>query len=213
MLSRSLRAAAAALTVMACAGFAGSALADPPPWAPAYGWRAKHGGHHRDRDDWDRDRGRQVVVVERPILVRPHDRVVSCDRSLLAGDNQLVGQILGGALGGLAGAQIGSGNGKLAATAGGAVLGLLVGGEIGRSFDAADAACAQYALEAGDTGRTVTWRDPDDGVGYRLTPTRTFRRGDGYCREYTGTASVGGRIQRTYGTACRQPDGSWRLVN
>ncbi|HEY9567680.1 MAG TPA: hypothetical protein VIR38_06290, partial [Thalassobaculum sp.] len=34
---------------------AGTAYADPPPWAPAHGWRAKHDDgrrhrHHRDRD-------------------------------------------------------------------------------------------------------------------------------------------------------------------
>jgi len=32
------------------------------------------------------------------------------------------------------------------------------------------------------------------------------------CREYQSTGSVGGRLQQTYGTACLQPDGSWRIV-
>ena len=34
-----------------------------------------------------------------------------------------------------------------------------------------------------------------------------------YCREYTSTATVGGRPVETYGTACRQPDGSWKIVS
>lgn len=34
-----------------------------------------------------------------------------------------------------------------------------------------------------------------------------------YCREYTTTAYVNGRPVETYGTACRQPDGSWRIVS
>lgn len=205
MRSTFLRAAAVAMSLAAGAGLAGPAAADPPPWAPAHGWRAKH---HDDRRS-----GPDVVVVQRPVLVEPRARTITCDRSLLAGNNQLVGQILGGALGGFAGSRIGSGDGKLAATAGGAVLGLLLGGEIGRSLDAADAACAQYALEAGETGRTVVWRDPGQGVDYRLTPTRTYRSGQGYCREYSSTAAIGGRLQRTHGTACRQPDGSWRLAD
>lgn len=188
-------------TLSLSAGLPGMTLADPPPWAPAHGWRAKHGS------------GRDVVVVERPILVEPRDRYVTCDRSFLSGNNQLIGQILGGALGGLAGSQIGAGSGKLAATAGGAVLGLLIGGEIGRSIDAADAACAQYAFEAAETGHTVTWFDPASGVDYTLTPTRTFRARDDYCREYRSSARIDGRTQRVHGTACRQPDGSWRLVN
>ena len=32
------------------------------------------------------------------------------------------------------------------------------------------------------------------------------------CREYQTTAIVGGVSQPTYGTACLQPDGSWRAV-
>lgn len=34
----------------------------------------------------------------------------------------------------------------------------------------------------------------------------------GYCREYTRTIHVGGRPQEGYGTACLQPDGSWRIT-
>lgn len=33
-----------------------------------------------------------------------------------------------------------------------------------------------------------------------------------YCREYQSTIHVGGRLQQGYGTACQQPDGSWRVV-
>jgi hypothetical protein len=32
------------------------------------------------------------------------------------------------------------------------------------------------------------------------------------CREYRSTATIGGRTQDTFGTACLQPDGSWRLT-
>jgi hypothetical protein len=41
-----------------------------------------------------------------------------------------------------------------------------------------------------------------------------YRTSDGrYCREYTATTVVGGVAQSSYGTACLQPDGSWRIVN
>ncbi|MBX6324275.1 MAG: hypothetical protein IRY94_20875, partial [Rhodospirillaceae bacterium] len=33
------------------------------------------------------------------------------------------------------------------------------------------------------------------------------------CREYSTTVYIGGRPQVSYGTACLQPDGSWRLVD
>lgn len=34
-----------------------------------------------------------------------------------------------------------------------------------------------------------------------------------YCREYQGHARINGVDRPTYGTACRQPDGSWKLIN
>lgn len=33
-----------------------------------------------------------------------------------------------------------------------------------------------------------------------------------YCREYTQTIKIGKAVQKAYGTACRQPDGSWQLM-
>lgn len=33
-----------------------------------------------------------------------------------------------------------------------------------------------------------------------------------YCREYQQTVTVGGRLQDSYGTACQQPDGSWKIL-
>ncbi len=42
------------------------------------------------------------------------------------------------------------------------------------------------------------------------TPPQTEGR---YCREYIRPASVAGRTQQTYGTACLQPDGDWQIVD
>jgi hypothetical protein len=33
-----------------------------------------------------------------------------------------------------------------------------------------------------------------------------------YCREYQTTTMVGGELKPSYGTACQQPDGSWKIV-
>lgn len=41
-----------------------------------------------------------------------------------------------------------------------------------------------------------------------------YRTSDGrYCREYQANVVVNGIPQSSYGTACLQPDGSWRVVN
>lgn len=34
-----------------------------------------------------------------------------------------------------------------------------------------------------------------------------------YCREYTEKLKVGNRMEEGYGTACMQPDGSWKRVS
>ncbi len=47
-----------------------------------------------------------------------------------------------------------------------------------------------------------------------MVPVRTYRTPAGmYCREYQQTVVVGGQPQQGYGTACRKPDGSWRVTN
>ena len=34
-----------------------------------------------------------------------------------------------------------------------------------------------------------------------------------YCREFQSEVVVGGEKQNAHGTACREPDGSWRIVS
>lgn len=136
------------------------------------------------------------------------------------GNKQTGGALLGGALGGLFGSQIGGGTGRLAATAGFAVLGLILGSEAGKSLDRADQLSViqttHTALETAPTGSPVRWQNPDQSrrtYGYTV-PTRTYQLNDGrYCREYQQKIIVAGREQDAYGKACRQPDGTWQIVN
>lgn len=129
-------------------------------------------------------------------------------------NRELIGQVLGGAAGGAIGSQIGDGSGRIAAIIGGTVAGVLLGGEIGRSMDEADHLCVDQALEHAPDGRAIEWQDPDRR-GYRqVTPRNTYQTDDGrYCREYTARSTIGGKNVQTYGTACRQADGSWQIVN
>jgi surface antigen len=131
------------------------------------------------------------------------------------GPKTAVGGVGGAAAGGLLAAALG-GNG--AGIAAGAILGGLIGGAIGDRLDAADRAkagvAASQALESIPTGQSVAWRNPDSGNSGVVTPMRTYQTATGqYCREYTQTITVGGERQQSYGTACRQPDGSWKIVS
>ena len=68
------------------------------------------------------------------------------------------------------------------------------------------------ALETAPSGTTYEWHNPDSGNSGATTPTQTYQTTSGaYCREFTQTVNVGGEIQDAYGTACRQPDGSWKI--
>jgi surface antigen len=132
------------------------------------------------------------------------------------GNKQLIGGGSGAVLGGLLGSQIGDGSGQMWATGAGVLLGALVGSEIGKSLDRADMAYANRAQQraySAPVGETISWSNPESGNYGTYTPTREGRSTSGrYCREYNQTINVGGRQQQAYGQACQQPDGSWQIV-
>lgn len=135
-----------------------------------------------------------------------------------AGDKQSLGTLIGAAGGGLAGAQIGRGKGQLAATAAGALIGALIGSEVGKSLDQADrmymSQNRQNALETKKTGTRSTWTNPDSGHSGTVTPQPAIERSNGtYCREFQETVTIGGQEETAYGTACRQADGTWKIIN
>jgi len=127
------------------------------------------------------------------------------------------GTILGGVTGGLIGSQFGKGGGQVAATALGAVAGAFVGNSIGSQMDEQDKAMHQRAfyssMETAPTGTSSAWKNPDNGHYGSVTPIKTYNSGNQFCREYTNRIIVGGKEQQGYGTACRQPDGSWKIVS
>jgi surface antigen len=126
-----------------------------------------------------------------------------------------IGAAGGGAVGGLIGAAAGGGATGIAA---GVVGGILVGGLVGNLLDNRDkrlaAEAAQKALESTPTGRPVAWKNPDSGHSGMVTPTKTYQTASGtYCREYHTTVLIDGKQERATGTACRQPDGTWKIAN
>lgn len=134
-----------------------------------------------------------------------------------AGTKQTVGTLGGAAAGGLLGAQIGGGRGQLAAVAAGTLLGAFLGSELGKSLDRADQLAAQQAATQAHTApmnQTVAWSNPDSGHSGTVTPVRdgTNTQTGAYCREYQTTIVVGGQTEQAYGTACQQPDGSWKVI-
>ncbi|HSR54713.1 MAG TPA: RT0821/Lpp0805 family surface protein [Alphaproteobacteria bacterium] len=135
-----------------------------------------------------------------------------------AGPKQTGGTIIGAIAGGLAGSTIGGGSGRHIAIGVGTLLGAVVGSEVGRSLDRADRLyaerTAQRTLEHGATGEAGAWVNPDTGHSGTVTPRRDYYDPGGrVCRDYETTVTIDGRTESAYGTACRQADGSWRIMN
>ena len=123
-------------------------------------------------------------------------------------------------LGSLGGAAVGAGiaalaHGNPAAIVASAVAGGLIGGYIGHRLDNKDkqmaAQAASRAFENNPTGQASSWSNPDSGNSGTITPTKTYQASGQYCREYQQTITVAGEQHQAYGTACRQPDGSWKI--
>lgn len=123
------------------------------------------------------------------------------------------GAIAGTAIGGLLGSRFGGGSGQVLATAGGALAGAAIGGAIGRNMDQADKVQVKKTLENTPTGKTHEWKNPDTGHQYKVEPIKTYHNdSDQPCREYYTEAKIGGETKQVYGKACRQSDGSWKII-
>jgi hypothetical protein len=71
---------------------------------------------------------------------------------------------------------------------------------------------AQVVATTAPVGESIIWRD--GGASGAVTATREGTSTSGrYCREFLQEVSIGGRSEQAYGTACRQPDGSWEMIS
>jgi surface antigen len=141
--------------------------------------------------------------------------LVACEGSGIT--KQQVGMIAGAAGGALIGSQIGSGTGKLIAVAVGTLAGAWLGSEIGKRLDARDQTMmsntTNRALAHNANGESSNWANPQSGNSGTVTPTSRQTTAQGQtCRNFNQTVSAGGEREGRQGTACQQPDGSWRIV-
>jgi surface antigen len=170
----------------------GLALATPPPWAPAHGWRARNDPTYAGYSGrtWVHDYGIQSG---------------GCDR-------EQVGALLGGIAGGAIGAEAADKDGgRAVAIAIGTLIGAAIGAEIGRRMDLTDRACTGHALELAEPGRSVTWRNPASGITYQLTPVDRAPAVDG-CRKFRLIATGTFGLSEGRATACPAGGGVWSLA-
>ncbi|MBT4934943.1 MAG: hypothetical protein HOL66_07915 [Rhodospirillaceae bacterium] len=132
-------------------------------------------------------------------------------------DAEKIGTATGAVLGTVVGAKTGSGSGKVLSAGLGAIFGAWLGKIIGQNLDDMDQQQAndkaQETMETADVGQTTTWTNPDTGNSGTYTPTsaRTTANGED-CRDFESSVIIDGKEQKASGRACRQADGTWKIV-
>jgi len=136
-------------------------------------------------------------------------------------DRERIGTIGGAAVGAVAGKAIGgSGTSGTIGLILGAVAGGYLGGEIGQRLDNKDknelSEATQRALNEGNVGQSYNWSNPDTGNRGTVTATsNSYARAEGQnCRDFSTAVTLReGNSATSSGTACKQADGSWRVVS
>lgn len=105
-----------------------AAFADPPPWAPAHGRRAKEAAIYDSRGYYVEPR----VITRSDYVWRGNDGRYYCRRS-----NGTTGLVIGAAAGALVGRQLDGGRDRTLGT----VLGAAAGGLLGREIDRGGLRC------------------------------------------------------------------------
>lgn len=123
-----------------------------------------------------------------------------------------------GAIGGAAGgALIGQAIGRdTQATLIGAAVGTMLGYIVGNEMDKYDRKELNHAYEYGRSGQATSWQNPDNGNAYRVTPQpayTTAQSPQAPCRRAEILATIDGKTEKTYSTACRNSQGQWELQN
>ncbi len=99
----------------------------------------------------------------------------------------------------------------------GAAIGTVLGYIVGNEMDKADRIRLNNVYNTVPSGQTSAWQNPDNGNSYRVTPQQPYYP-DGNqaspCRKAEILATIDGQVQKTFTTACRNPQtGEWILQN
>ncbi len=134
-------------------------------------------------------------------------------------DNELLGGLLGGGAGAGVGGLLGGGKGAAIGGILGLGLGALGANRLSKQDEPEERAYVAPPPPAYQSGYAAP-PPPAYQQGYappaqpaQQAPAATAAYDTSYCREYTNTTMIDGQEQVSHGLACRQPDGSWRIVN
>ena len=131
--------------------------------------------------------------------------------------NQYTKGTQGAGIGAAGGALIGQAIGRnTEATLIGAAVGTMLGYIVGNEMDKFDKRELNHAYEFGSSGQSTAWTNPDSGNAYQVTPQPAYtspQQPQTPCRRAEILATIDGKTQKTYTTACRNSAGQWELQN
>jgi surface antigen len=123
----------------------------------------------------------------------------------------------GAGIGGVSGALIGQAIGRdTEATLIGAAVGTMLGYIVGNEMDKYDRRELNHAYEYGPSGQSTSWQNPDNRNAYQVIPQPAYTQQQNPqtpCRRAEILATIDGRTEKTYTTACRNNAGQWELNN
>jgi len=128
------------------------------------------------------------------------------------------GVIIGALIGGLLGNAAGSGGGRNGATLAGVIVGGAVGAALTSNLDCEDRSYAYKTyydgFNAGRPNAVYRWSNPHNDHRGEFRVVDYYNDPGGFrCSNYIQTIYIQGRPQEARGRACRQPDGTWAIVN
>lgn len=92
----------------------------------------------------------------------------------------------------------------------------LIGGKLGETLDRAARTAgyeAEYkALEYSTGGELVAWTGKSGSVSGKVVAAQPYRVGSQDCRQYSHELTVSSTVTNARGSACRNNDGSWTLL-
>ncbi|KJS03779.1 MAG: surface antigen [Desulfobulbaceae bacterium BRH_c16a] len=123
----------------------------------------------------------------------------------------------GAGVGAAGGAVLGQAIGRnTEATLIGAAVGGLLGYIVGNEMDKYDRQQLNHTYEFAPSGQSTSWVNPDSGNRYQVVPQPAYAppsQPDRPCRKAEILATIDGRTEKTYTTACRNSAGQWVLQN
>lgn len=132
--------------------------------------------------------------------------------------SETLGTVIGGIAGAVVGSKLGKGTGRGITTVLGATLGAMWGQDIAKGLSDTDKIFSerttQDALEYGKPGEQATWSNPDSGNSGTVSADEMYTNDDGEgCRQFETTVNVEDDTRTVTGTACRNADGEWQVVD